>query len=88
MLNPGRYQRLYFRNANHPISRPSVVTRRQDRPSSANIQARNLLEHSESEPEKKYVFGAVTADLQLKNQEITCLRWQDYYKGDRGVSAL
>ncbi|KIY61113.1 hypothetical protein CYLTODRAFT_460127 [Cylindrobasidium torrendii FP15055 ss-10] len=26
-----RYQRLYFRNANHPISRPSVTTRRRDR---------------------------------------------------------
>ncbi|KAJ4472296.1 RNA polymerase III transcription factor IIIC subunit-domain-containing protein [Lentinula aciculospora] len=25
------YQRLYFRNANHPINRPSVVTRRQER---------------------------------------------------------
>ncbi|CAA7260151.1 unnamed protein product [Cyclocybe aegerita] len=25
------YQRLYFRNANHPISRPSVTTRRHDR---------------------------------------------------------
>ncbi|KAJ7117395.1 RNA polymerase III transcription factor IIIC subunit-domain-containing protein [Mycena crocata] len=25
------YQRLYFRNANHPITKPSVMTRRQDR---------------------------------------------------------
>jgi general transcription factor 3C polypeptide 5 (transcription factor C subunit 1) len=25
------YQRLYFRNANHPILKPSVMTRRQDR---------------------------------------------------------
>ncbi|ESK97432.1 rna polymerase iii transcription factor [Moniliophthora roreri MCA 2997] len=25
------YQRLYFRNANHPISRPSILTRRQER---------------------------------------------------------
>ncbi|KAK0242443.1 RNA polymerase III transcription factor IIIC subunit-domain-containing protein [Armillaria nabsnona] len=25
------FQRLYFRNANHPIARPSVATRRQDR---------------------------------------------------------
>lgn len=25
------YQRLYFRNANHPIARPSVISRRQDR---------------------------------------------------------
>ena len=28
-----RYQRLYFRNANHPIARPSVATRRQERTS-------------------------------------------------------
>ena len=26
-----RYQRLYFRNANHPIARPSITARRQDR---------------------------------------------------------
>jgi general transcription factor 3C polypeptide 5 (transcription factor C subunit 1) len=25
------YQRIYFRNANHPISRPSITSRRQDR---------------------------------------------------------
>ncbi|KIM42935.1 hypothetical protein M413DRAFT_70152 [Hebeloma cylindrosporum] len=29
------YQRLYFRNANHPISRPSVTARRHDRPSTS-----------------------------------------------------
>ncbi|KAG7445824.1 uncharacterized protein BT62DRAFT_135878 [Guyanagaster necrorhizus] len=34
------FQRLYFRNANHPIARPSVATRRQDR-SATNT----LLEH-------------------------------------------
>ena len=33
------YQRLYFRNANHPIARPSVTTRRQDR-SAANVHIR------------------------------------------------
>jgi len=27
------YQRLYFRNANHPIARPSITTRRQERAS-------------------------------------------------------
>jgi hypothetical protein len=26
-----RYQRLYFRNANHPIARPSITARRHDR---------------------------------------------------------
>ncbi|KAF8626707.1 hypothetical protein AX15_004720 [Amanita polypyramis BW_CC] len=32
-INPAArfYQRLYFRNANHPIARPSVTTRRQER---------------------------------------------------------
>ena len=25
------YQRLYFRNANHPIARPSITARRHDR---------------------------------------------------------
>ncbi|KAG2013884.1 hypothetical protein CC2G_010749 [Coprinopsis cinerea AmutBmut pab1-1] len=34
------YQRLYFRNANHPISRPSVTTRRQDR-TNVNLHIRN-----------------------------------------------
>ena len=34
-LNPTSYQRLYFRNANHPISRPSVTARRHDRPSTS-----------------------------------------------------
>ncbi|KAF6762779.1 RNA polymerase III transcription factor IIIC subunit-domain-containing protein [Ephemerocybe angulata] len=35
------YQRLYFRNANHPISRPSVTTRRQDR-ANVNVHIRNF----------------------------------------------
>ena len=26
-----RYQRLYFRNANHPIARPSITARRHDK---------------------------------------------------------
>ncbi|KAF9449926.1 hypothetical protein P691DRAFT_811492 [Macrolepiota fuliginosa MF-IS2] len=55
------YQRLYFRNANHPISRPSVVTRRQDR-SSISLQARNLSDHSESDIErrKSHIFDGKT----------------------------
>lgn len=53
----GVYQRLYFRNANHPISRPSVVTRRQDRPS-MNIPARTLSELGELdlETKKSHIF--------------------------------
>ncbi|KAJ2934541.1 hypothetical protein H1R20_g2576, partial [Candolleomyces eurysporus] len=35
------FQRLYFRNANHPISRPSVTTRRQDR-ANVNLHIRNF----------------------------------------------
>ena len=35
------YQRLYFRNANHPILRPSVTTRRQDR-ANVNVHIRNF----------------------------------------------
>ncbi|KAF9263593.1 hypothetical protein L218DRAFT_927336 [Marasmius fiardii PR-910] len=37
------YQRLYFRNANHPISRPSVMTRRQER------AAGNMLDLTDSD---------------------------------------
>ncbi|KAF5393822.1 hypothetical protein D9757_000196 [Collybiopsis confluens] len=33
------YQRLYFRNANHPISRPSVTTRRQERTTAVTAAA-------------------------------------------------
>lgn len=35
------YQRLYFRNANHPIMRPSITTRRQDR-TNVNLHIRNF----------------------------------------------
>ncbi|EKM80519.1 hypothetical protein AGABI1DRAFT_73813 [Agaricus bisporus var. burnettii JB137-S8] len=54
------YQRLYFRNANHPISRPSVVTRRQDR-SSANAQTRNASERADQESERRsHIFDGKT----------------------------
>lgn len=46
------YQRLYFRNANHPIARPSVITRRQDR-SAANVQIRAMEEGTEKEADRK-----------------------------------
>ncbi|KAG6832979.1 hypothetical protein H0H92_004863 [Tricholoma furcatifolium] len=49
------FQRLYFRNANHPIARPSVITRRQDR-SAANIQIRAMEEGTEKEADRKRVF--------------------------------
>ncbi|KAF8974777.1 RNA polymerase III transcription factor IIIC subunit-domain-containing protein [Flammula alnicola] len=44
------YQRLYFRNANHPISRPSVTSRRHDR-STMNEQLRT----QEKDMERKSV---------------------------------
>jgi len=34
------YQRIYFRNANHPINRPSVITRKQDRAALAADQGK------------------------------------------------
>lgn len=46
------YQRLYFRNANHPIARPSVTTRRQDR-SAANIQIRTQEVGTEKEADRR-----------------------------------
>ncbi|RDB23140.1 Transcription factor tau subunit sfc1 [Hypsizygus marmoreus] len=55
------YQRLYFRNANHPIARPSVITRRQDR-SAANVQVRALEEGTEKEADrrKSHIFDGQT----------------------------
>lgn len=54
LLKPGRYQRLYFRNANHPISRPSVTTRRQDR------TAFNVLLDPSNERRMSHVFDGQT----------------------------
>ncbi|KIY72961.1 hypothetical protein CYLTODRAFT_366742 [Cylindrobasidium torrendii FP15055 ss-10] len=48
------YQRLYFRNANHPISRPSVTTRRQDR------TAYNVLLDPSNERRMSHVFDGQT----------------------------
>jgi hypothetical protein len=47
------YQRLYFRNANHPIARPSVTTRRQDR-SAANVQIRAQEVGTEKEADRRF----------------------------------
>lgn len=54
------YQRLYFRNANHPIARPSVITRRQDR-SQGNEHLRGL-DASGGEADKKnsHIFDGKT----------------------------
>ncbi|KAF9013348.1 RNA polymerase III transcription factor IIIC subunit-domain-containing protein [Cyathus striatus] len=55
------YQRLYFRNANHPIARPSVISRRQDR-TAANEQLRALEQGTEKEADRKrsHIFDGQT----------------------------
>ncbi|KAF9468929.1 RNA polymerase III transcription factor IIIC subunit-domain-containing protein [Collybia nuda] len=55
------FQRLYFRNANHPIARPSVITRRQDR-SAANVQIRAMEEGTEKEADRRrsHIFDGQT----------------------------
>lgn len=68
------FQRLYFRNANHPIARPSVITRRQDR-SAANFQIRAMEQGTEKEADRRFVCTS-------KNEYRTLLT-QDYSKGGR-----
>ncbi|KAF8164959.1 RNA polymerase III transcription factor IIIC subunit-domain-containing protein [Crassisporium funariophilum] len=56
------YQRLYFRNANHPIARPSVTTRRQDR-SASNDQSRGQdkdLERKRRDNRYSHIFDGQT----------------------------
>ncbi|KDQ64681.1 hypothetical protein JAAARDRAFT_234891 [Jaapia argillacea MUCL 33604] len=56
------YQRLYFRNINHPIARPSVVSRRQE--SRINTGRRALVDNQEQavegESRQSHVFDGVT----------------------------
>jgi len=65
------YQRLYFRNANHPIARPSVITRREGR-GNTFAQSRADEERSRNEADRKnsHIFDGVnitkeTAAFQL-----------------------
>ncbi|KAH6915161.1 RNA polymerase III transcription factor IIIC subunit-domain-containing protein [Coprinopsis sp. MPI-PUGE-AT-0042] len=51
------FQRLYFRNANHPISRPSITTRRQDRVN-VNLHIRNF--DQDDERKKSHIFDGKT----------------------------
>ena len=53
-LTKNSYQRLYFRNVNHPISKPSVVTRRQGQSLTSN-QAQSILEHSDQDADRRYI---------------------------------
>ncbi|PPQ95004.1 hypothetical protein CVT25_000241 [Psilocybe cyanescens] len=51
------YQRLYFRNANHPISRPSVTTRRHERmTSSEQFRAQD----TDTERRNSHIFDGQT----------------------------
>ncbi|KAF5369933.1 hypothetical protein D9758_001240 [Tetrapyrgos nigripes] len=51
------YQRLYFRNASHPMNRPSVITRRQER---AAANTNNPLETDQDERRTSHVFDGQT----------------------------
>lgn len=78
------YQRIYFRNANHPISRPSVTTRRHGR-CVANEQ-RTL----GRDVERKWVVQACFVKLliALTWQAVAYLRWEDINQRDSCFSAL
>ncbi|KAI0068897.1 hypothetical protein BV25DRAFT_1866793 [Artomyces pyxidatus] len=52
------YQRLYFRNLNHPMARPSVTTRRQESRTTATSQNR-AIEHTQDE-RKSHIFDGKT----------------------------
>ncbi|KIM91005.1 hypothetical protein PILCRDRAFT_159710 [Piloderma croceum F 1598] len=69
--NARSYQRLYFRNANHPIARPSVITRREGR-GTASSQSRADDEgiRRDADRRKSHIFDGVniakeTASFQL-----------------------
>jgi hypothetical protein len=54
------YQRLYFRNANHPIARPSVITRREGR-GTASSQSRTDDEGIKRDVDRRFVFVQIIA---------------------------
>ncbi|KIM68705.1 hypothetical protein SCLCIDRAFT_13482 [Scleroderma citrinum Foug A] len=56
------YQRIYFRNANHPMSRTSVVTRRQEGRSAATYLSRSLEQEEcmDAERRRSHIFDGVT----------------------------
>ncbi|KAH9918126.1 RNA polymerase III transcription factor IIIC subunit-domain-containing protein [Fomitopsis serialis] len=51
------YQRLYFRNTNHPIVRPSVVSKRQE---GRTELAQNRTEASSQDDKRTHIFDGVT----------------------------
>ncbi|KAL4076007.1 RNA polymerase III transcription factor IIIC subunit-domain-containing protein [Scleroderma citrinum] len=56
------YQRVYFRNANHPMSRTSVVTRRQEGRSAATYISRSLEQEESMDAERRrsHIFDGIT----------------------------
>ncbi|KAF8559015.1 hypothetical protein OG21DRAFT_1493418 [Imleria badia] len=56
------YQRIYFRNANHPMSRVSIVSRRQEGRSAATYITRSVEQEEaiDVERRKSHVFDGVT----------------------------
>ncbi|KAG2152028.1 RNA polymerase III transcription factor IIIC subunit-domain-containing protein [Suillus cothurnatus] len=52
------YQRIYFRNANHPVARPSVVARRQEGRSAATYINRSIEQEEsfEADRRKSHIF--------------------------------
>ncbi|KAI9508648.1 RNA polymerase III transcription factor IIIC subunit-domain-containing protein [Russula earlei] len=53
------YQKLYFRNLNHPIGRASVVSRRQDSRTSVASMNRSLAEQTRDD-RRSHIFDGVT----------------------------
>ncbi|TFY72093.1 hypothetical protein EVG20_g894 [Dentipellis fragilis] len=54
------YQRLYFRNLNHPMARPSVVTRRQESRYSVTSQSRSAVDREREERSRSHIFDGQT----------------------------
>ncbi|OJA20879.1 hypothetical protein AZE42_00865 [Rhizopogon vesiculosus] len=56
------YQRIYFRNVNHPVARPSVVARRQEGRSAATYINRSIEQEEsfEADRRKSHIFDGTT----------------------------
>ncbi|KAH7930260.1 hypothetical protein BV22DRAFT_1028484 [Leucogyrophana mollusca] len=56
------YQRIYFRNANHPMERPSVIARRQEARTNALNSTRSVEQEEarEADRRKSHIFDGVT----------------------------
>jgi hypothetical protein len=65
------YQRLYFRNANHPIARPSVITRREGRGNTL-AQSRADDEGGRNDVDRRFVL--YTTSWHDSNTLICCFK--------------